>query len=57
METERTLLITGATGMIGGSLVRDILERKVPWRLLSPIIAALRLPAGSFRIKKHPPAL
>lgn len=32
-----TLLITGATGMIGGSLVRRISEKKIPCRMILPV--------------------
>ena len=32
-----TLLITGATGMIGGSLIRRISEKKIPCRMILPV--------------------
>lgn len=37
METETTLLITGATGMIGSSLVRQALEMKSFSRIVLPV--------------------
>lgn len=37
MKEDNTLLITGATGMIGGSLVRGISEKKIPCQMILPV--------------------
>lgn len=37
MDTEQTLLITGATGMIGSSLARRILKEETPCRIILPV--------------------
>ncbi len=37
MEQEQTFLITGATGMVGGSLARRILKKELPCRIILPV--------------------
>ena len=37
MKNNYTLLLTGATGMIGGSLVRRILEHEAPCQMILPV--------------------
>lgn len=37
MEQEQTFLITGATGMVGGSLARWILKKELPCRIILPV--------------------
>ena len=37
MNTENTLLLTGATGMIGSLLVRRILEKNLPYHMILPV--------------------